>query len=214
MNTNLASVLVVHPSLGIGGAEKIIAFVANALCQNYKVRMLLLQEQKQTLSLDSRISIKTTPCYIAQPLFGKRFFPVFKSIKQMGQSIASEIASYHPQLVVCFDLRVLLALYLAGDFKKMNVLFSERADPFANRWYWAIILRFLYRRVKHLVFQTQEAADFYGTAFENKRTIIPNPAFPRTQLVTMPAEKAPVILAAGRFQYRKGISTYLLRYRR
>lgn len=200
------NILLIHRSLGLGGAEKIFAFLANALAEEgYNVEVMLLTDTSETLFLDNRIVVKTNNCYSDSPIVGKKMLYGLKKLKHMSDIISNETISFNAKLIICFDLRILLALSISMRKLDARVLFSERADPFYNPKYWSWILKSIYKKIDYIVFQTEQAADFYGASVKNKSCIIPNPAFPRT--MTEPKTtyfKEPYIFSAGRFQHRKG----------
>ena len=45
-------ILVIHPSLNTGGAEKIIAYLVNTLAKGYSVQLMLLKDIEVTLPID------------------------------------------------------------------------------------------------------------------------------------------------------------------
>lgn len=198
------SILFVHPSLGLGGAEKIIAFLANSFADEYDVSFLTLKKAHDTLELNENIKVICRPSYSELPIVGKQMLSGIKALYKMGKIIKDTVSETSAEIVVCFDLRVLLAM----NFVKHNakVLFSERADPYENPKYWQFLLRRFYRNVSYIVFQTDEARKFYGRDVENKSEVIPNPALLRTDTSVVRNESfiEDYIFAAGRLQRRKG----------
>ena len=80
-------ILIVHPSLSSGGAEKIIAFISNVLTKKYDVSLLLLKNEMVSLPIDKKIKIITKNCYSSQPIFGKYIFSGIKKINNMKHEI-------------------------------------------------------------------------------------------------------------------------------
>ncbi|MCB6992802.1 glycosyltransferase [bacterium 210820-DFI.6.37] len=199
-------ILLIHPSLGIGGAEKIIAFLANELSTIYNVTILTLKGTQQTLDVSENIPIECRPCYSEKPIFGKNMLSGLRDLKRMSNEISQVIEETTPKLVICFDLRILLAINIQKIPTGTKILFSERADPFENPFYWAYLLKKFYKRIDYIVFQTNEARAFYGDIVSNKSAVIANPALLRVLegVVRDESESLPVLFAAGRFQHRKG----------
>lgn len=199
-------ILLIHPSLNTGGAEKIIAFLTNILAEKYEVSLMLLKNKEITLPIDKRVHIITNDCYSELPIIRKEILSGLHALNYMVKCIKSQFLDINPDLVICFDLRIFLALNLAIKGNEKLILFSERADPYANPKYWKIILKKLYKKVGYVVFQTKEAQNFYGEEIEKKSKVIPNPALTRNldrnSIVGLKREN--YIFAAGRFQYRKG----------
>ena len=201
-------ILIVHPSLSSGGAEKIIAFISNVLTKKYDVSLLLLKNEMVSLPIDKKIKIITKNCYSSQPIFGKYIFSGIKKINNMKYEIKKCIEIENPNLIICFDLRVLLTLSFLGKRILTKTLFSERADPYENPIYWQLILKKIYKSVRYIVFQTSGARDFYSYELRNKSRIIYNPALNRNLnascKVIEKSDSNKIIFSAGRLQYRKG----------
>lgn len=199
-------ILIVHPTLCNGGAEKIIAFLANILSDTYDVYLLLLKEAEITLSIDPKIKLMVSNCYYDNPIISKNLIAGINSVHNMIRKIKAHINNIEPKIVICFDLRVLFAVNFAVGKNSQKILFSERADPFENPKYWQIILKQIYKKIGHIVFQTKEAQNFYGKDIEKKSSIIHNPAISRNFVESsVKIEKRDkIIFSAGRLQYRKG----------
>lgn len=197
-------ILFVHPSLGLGGAEKIIAFLANSVSEKYEVSFLSLKNNEKTLILNEKIRYICKPSYSEKPIFGKQMVSGIKDLIKMGRIIKNTIKTEQADLVICFDLRVLLAVNMVKINSK--VLFSERADPYANPQYWKFLLNRFYKKIDYIVFQTEAAQAFYGDSVKKKSAIIPNPALMRIDSAVRRnlSNSQNYIFAAGRLQYRKG----------
>ena len=197
-------ILFVHPSLGLGGAEKIVAFLANSCTEEYEVSFLTLKETKNTLTLNENIRVICKPSYSELPIVGKQMLSGVKALFKMGKVIKDTVEEINADVVVCFDLRVLLAVNIVKP--QTNILFSERADPYENPRYWQFLLKRFYRSVSFIVFQTNEAREFYGARVYGKSIVIPNPALLRTD-VSITRDRNHIgdyVFAAGRLQKRKG----------
>lgn len=202
----MKKVLVIHPSLGYGGAEKMMAFVTNCFAEVCEVELMLLQDSDITLELNPSVNVEKYNLYSSEAIIGKNMLNGVISFLHMTKTIKSIIKKKKPDIVFGFDLRVLVAIYYATRSIKVKVLFSERADPYLNSKRWRKIIKKIYKNIDYVVFQTQGAKEFYGNLVENKSTIIPNPAMPRNN--TKEVEKLefeyPYIFSAGQMQWRKG----------
>ena len=54
----IKSVLLIHPNLGNGGAEKMIVFVAESLSKRYNVTLATLEKNNVTLDINKNIVLK------------------------------------------------------------------------------------------------------------------------------------------------------------
>ena len=199
-------ILLIHRSLGLGGAEKIFAFVANSLSKKYEVKVLLLSKTDKTVYLNKNISIVEKECYSNSPIIGRNMLKEIAALKKMSRIILDEVNIFSADLVICFDLRIILSISFVMKKMGAKVIFSERADPYENPKYWTFILKNIYKRIDFIIFQTENARNFYTDIVHGKNTVIPNPAFARMGLskTINIKERKPYIFAAGRFQRRKG----------
>ena len=55
-------ILVIHPSLNTGGAEKIIAYLVNTLAKDYSVQLMLLKDIEVTLPIDREVKVVIKEC--------------------------------------------------------------------------------------------------------------------------------------------------------
>lgn len=198
------NILFVHPSLGLGGAEKVIAFLANSYAEEHEVSFLMLKENGNTLTLNENIRVICRPSYSELPIIGKQILSGLNALYRMGKVIKDTVEETDADVVVCFDLRVLLAMNIVKP--RAEILFSERADPYENPRYWQCLLRMFYRGVSYIVFQTDQARGFYGSVVVDKSEVIPNPALLRTDVSIVRNSDCidNYIFAAGRLQKRKG----------
>ncbi len=183
-----------------------MAYLMNNLSQGFQVDFLVLKDEPFTLEICDSIKVITRNCYSYESIVGKHFLEGIKGLWRMKKAITEEIKKCQPDLVICFDLRVMLAVSLCNLNKEIKLLFSERADPYENPKYWAYILRKIYKKVNCIVFQTEGAQGFYGEIVLDKSFVIPNPALARggQDIKREDFKSKKVIFSAGRLQYRKG----------
>lgn len=201
----MKTILIIHPSLGLGGAEKIIAFLANGLSSTYDINLLLLENIPQTLEMDNSINIIIKDCYYNAPIMGKNLIRGLREFNKMTKQIMNTILEIKPDLVIAFELRTALSLSIIKRKMDVKILFSERADPYEHSKVWSYMLKKAYKLFDHVVFQTEAARRYYGDIVNEKCSIIANPAFKRNLTVAdnykYPKE---YMFSAGRLQYRKG----------
>lgn len=207
----MSRILVIHPSLGYGGAEKMLAYVSNTFSQKHNVKLLLLQSHEITLELDSKIEIESYELYFDKPIMGINMFLGLHLFHKMVKIIRKEAIKFQADIVFCFDLRILVAAYLAVRNLHVHFIFSERADPYYNSKRWAIILKYIFMKIDYIVFQTKGAQEFYTSAIQEKSCIIPNPAIPRSfdENNEIIRYEFPYIFSAGQMVGRKGFDILL-----
>lgn len=198
-------ILIIHPSLGLGGAEKIITFLTNGVSEKYDTHLLLLKDTAHSLEVSDGVKVHCENAYSDKPILGKDLFTGVAAFKCLVNTIKTKLEVIKPDLLICFDLRVLVASYFARKKTRTKILFSERADPYEHSKLWGAVLKYIYKRIEHVVFQTEAARDYYGKLVFEKNTVIANPAFQRTNaLLDNYVYNRDYIFSAGRFQHRKG----------
>jgi len=194
--------VLVIPSLGAGGAERVLSTLANEWVQRGHDVVL--------------ITLTST---------GNDFFPLDRKIRRAGLDLAlnprggrwltvnaarvnrlrSAIASAHPDVVVSFLDAANLLTVVATRRLDVRVVVSVRANPTTQdlKLSHRVLRRTLYPRASAVVMQTQEAA---GWALRfvpaEKVFVIPNPATPPPH--APPAEREQNVAALGRLLYEKG----------
>jgi glycosyltransferase involved in cell wall biosynthesis len=199
-------VLLLIPSLGPGGAERVITLLADELAaRNHQVTLLTLSE------------------------VGGDFFPVSPRVRRVGlglmgdsrgiagglvanvrrvRAIRRTVSGLRPDAVVSFltDMNVLAIAACSG--LSTRIVVSERIDPqsYRPRSPWSLLRKLTYGSADAIVVQTNESAEWYRHRFRRTHIVaIPNPVVVESE--TSPPEydaRAPFVLAAGRLVHQKG----------
>lgn len=165
-------ILFVASSLSYGGAEKMLAFVANGLCKKeYTVSIAnLLEEQEEVQSLASSITVEHIRTRDV------RYIEKLEKIKKLREYIKSET----PDIVVAFKSTPAWLACLAAKHLHIPVVFSERGDPYVEdlkQWrtypYWKLI-----NHAAGAVFQTYGAKEYFEKGLQERSIVIPNPVAP------------------------------------
>lgn len=202
----MSRILVIHTSLGYGGAEKMLVYVANVFAEVHEVKLLLLQNNNITLDVDPSITIETYDLYPEKPIIGRRLIEGLLAFGKMEKIIKKEVKKFNADVVFCFDLRLLVAAYIAVRDIDVYFIFSERADPYYNTKRWSYILNYIFKRIDYVVFQTDGAKEYYSERIQQKACVIPNPAISRTSCCNNEIVEYgyPYIFSAGQMIERKG----------
>lgn len=211
----MKKVLILHSSLGLGGAEKMIAFLADTLSAVYEVELLLLRKNVWTVDVPESVKVAYQPCWAEKPIVSKYILSGMRKLADMRRRIKQEIKIFLPDLVICFEPRILEVLYTIPMKQNVKVLFSERTDPLAVKPYQHAIFVHIYKKIDYIVFQTDGARECYGGPIKKKSCVIANPAIPRNAApcVNLYEHGKDYIFAAGRFQRRKGFDLLVRAYK-
>jgi GalNAc-alpha-(1->4)-GalNAc-alpha-(1->3)-diNAcBac-PP-undecaprenol alpha-1,4-N-acetyl-D-galactosaminyltransferase len=199
------SILVIGPSLKMGGIERASSTFANELSAlGYKVIYLAVFQHEKFFELDPAITFD-------EPDDGSNItrLDLFKTIKR----IRRQVIHYNPDGILAFNKFYAALASLALIFTRYQLTVTERSSPF---FYWRLKLRlinrlaFFLKRPKGVLAQTNIAAEhqrrYYGTGMTIR--VIPNPVRPIKLYPEI--ERTNFILAVGRLDdYLKGFDRLL-----
>ena len=191
-------ILFVNENLDYGGAGKILVWLANSLAENgYEVTFLTYRKGKERLSLTD--NIRQTQFIFNEEESGAR--NVIKTAVLLRKYLKEN----------CFDTAVAFSepsqtrLAVAAAGLNTRCIFSQRLDPYTVEK--KSLMKLVYRRADHIVFQTEGARQFYPERIKNSSSVIPNPVIP-TGTGTFEGERQKKIVSVGRldiFQKRQDL---------
>lgn len=158
-------VVFVVPKLAGGGAERVMAMLANQMViQGISVTFLMTLDSEKKYDLDNRIGIvvnkgKKSP--LAQMLFIRKYAALHKN-----------------NTFISFFTYQNIYLLLATKLLKCKVIVSERNDPRRTthgRKSMEVLRKFLYAGASNVVFQTRDAKEYFDKRIQKKGIIIENP---------------------------------------
>ncbi len=156
-------------SLGQGGAERVVANLANYYSENgHKVSILMLLENNVEYDLNSEIKIEFLETQRKNMV--SSFLEYTKKIrenKHFGQA----------DIVVSFFARINVMSILANKNRKNRLIISERNDPKRDGRdvFTKMLTKVLYRKADVCVFQTPYARRCFPKLKEERCRIIENP---------------------------------------
>lgn len=187
-------------SLVKGGAERVIANLANFLVDRHEVKILLLDKVVE-YPIDKRVFITA----VNSSLKHRKPLVYFERLRLMKNYFKDTEAD----VVVSFLPRTNYWV-LASAPKYSKVVMSERNDPkiIYRTLRRKLAVAKLYPKAKGFVFQTKEAQEYYE---ENKiikkgakKTIILNPVDPSFLVRPFDGERKKEIVTMGRLSRQKG----------
>jgi len=201
------NVLFVTNSLGFGGAEKMVIFVAESLsARGHAVSIANLNYVPDYVNLHRRAIDEKISVYEA----GEEQKHSAKGKLSFVLDVAKRENS---DVVIGFTGIPNVIARIVGFMRRIPAVMSERGDPartgvgrgtLKNR----IVFR-LINGCKGGVFQTEGARDFYGKGLRKRGIVIPNPIFIKGELPTVSyGEREKTVVSVGRldnFQKRYDI---------
>ena len=184
-------------SMNVGGAAKMVRYVANFSSDYFKkVYFITLYDKTPDEELDERIESVNLGIRLDINKIRRRILTVFeirKAIKRINPTITCAFVS---------DVAYMSRLATIG----LPTIFAsaERGNPASEKLYSKILVKWAYNKSNACFFQLPDARDYFGNCIREKSFVIPN-AFPRSFLVEPNfKERKKTIVSAGRFTIQKG----------
>lgn len=177
-----------------GGAERVMSVLCNRFVeQGIETTVIVRQEPECWYPLDERVHL------VATSVSGR--VAVLRNLKR-NLKLRRELKKARPDVIISFmtPMNIQTILFSAG--LGIPVIVSERNNPetdIAKRD--KVMAKLLYPLCRGLVFQTEEAKNWFSKRVQDKGTVIPNPISEN-----LPARKVPVpgrIVSVGRLTAQK-----------
>ena len=189
------NILFVYSSLTKGGAERVIASLANSFAGENEVSIATLD------NFDSEYDLQETVKHVKLDIARKStsIADKFRNISMQKRILHDIIREISPDVIVAFDPKI---AYLCRRASKgsVPVIGSERSNPYYARK--GILSNYFVRKSGKLdgfIFQTNGAKTYYPTKIQKKSIVIPNGVF--SPLTVEPEEyqnRKKVICGVGR----------------
>lgn len=187
-------------SMNKGGAERVIANLANFLIKENEVGIAItindtpkyeLNKDIKFFTLDKKIECSNNI--------------IFRNIKRI-KSLKNIIATFNPNIIISFLPEPSYRVLLLRRLNKIPVIVSVRNDPkieYKSKLS-KLIMKLLYPIADGFVFQTTEAKEYFCKRIQEKSIIIPNPL--KEEFVQRPiysGEREKKIITVGRLEKQK-----------
>lgn len=200
----MKKILLVIPALNAGGAERVMATLANEWCNQYEIDILMFQSTDSLYTLNHKIKLLkmglTLPnnrflrLFLVPIIEIKRYRFLRKTIKKEKYCFVMSFTNVANYLVCLLPKRISDSLYII----------SERADPKKYSFIIRMLIDVLYRRSDLLICQNEASRDYYAKLkFKNKLTVLPNPVNFDDIPDAKPSKKERAISTVGRLTPQK-----------
>ena len=187
-------------SLSSGGAERVIANLANEFVKNNEVGISTLINKNIDYKLDKKIRIIESSNHKSTNLKSR-----LKNIKRLYKNTLE----YKPDVIIAFcPTMCFISGFLrifSRKFRKIKLIMSERNDP--NNKYPSFFSKkladFFYKRADIVVFQNKDARSFFSKKVQKKGVIIPNPINEKFLNCNINVKKENSIVNVGRLETQK-----------
>ena len=191
-------VIFVVASMAGGGAERVIAILANGLVvKGIDVAIMMFAGSEVAYSLDSKVELvsiggKTGGSMLARIERIKKMRMFFKQNKKAT--------------VIVFGLGASFYAVVADLFIKNPMIISERNDPAACKY--PGLRNLIYSRADHIVYQTDMAKESFPQYLQKNSTVIANPISSKLPK-RYNGERTNKIVAVGRLEEQKNYKLML-----
>lgn len=206
-------VMLIVPSLGAGGAERVAALLAGGLQQagHAVTAVTIFRREHDVYRLPQRVD------RVALDLDRDTTGPVEKIFWTVRRVVALRrtVCERQPEVILSFMHQTNILVLLATVGLGVPVVVSEHVDPrrepLSRRW--ALLRRLLYGRAAGLVSPSAGVDAAFGWIPASRRRVIPNPvdisAAETFQGVPVQSPRPKTIVAMGRLDRAKGLDVLL-----
>lgn len=200
----MAKILFVSDVIMNGGASKMLLWVAGTLTKQNCVDVCYLAAFKpEYVPSDIRV-FRLRNDTNKSDFLSRNTIGLVRNVK----SISALIKNGKYDLVISFGDHSFYPLVISKLFCRFKLLVSERVDPYSVRKLSDTIRRKLYRYADFMVFQTQQAADYFKNMRHVRSAVIHNPATGTVERSWEYKEEAKYVITVGRidiFQKRQDV---------
>ncbi|MBE5743456.1 MAG: glycosyltransferase family 4 protein [Clostridiales bacterium] len=187
------------PSLGSGGAERVISTLANEFSNSGNdVVIGLIRNDICCYELNKNVVTTSLNC---DEDMG---FNRIKRVKLRRKKIRNLYLQHKPDVVISFLATTNIDVCFALKNENVPVIVSERNDPSVEprSKIKKIIRKIAYLYASGFVFQTEDAKNYFSKKIQKKSTVIINPLYANLPDV-FKGERENRIVAVGRLNYQK-----------
>lgn len=199
-------IFLVIPSLGSGGAERVMSILANEWVKKSDciIDLVLLSADKDFYDVDPRITIHRLG-YVG----GRGMVSKLLGALQGVLKFRALLKKQNPDVVLSFIREANIFTLISAVFTDVNVVISERdSSSFVVSPMYSLLRKITYQWAHGIIVQTEQYKNFIASEIGNKKIkVIPNPV---KKIEFREVEKELIILNVGRLIKEKGQS-YLLR---
>jgi GalNAc-alpha-(1->4)-GalNAc-alpha-(1->3)-diNAcBac-PP-undecaprenol alpha-1,4-N-acetyl-D-galactosaminyltransferase len=196
-------ILFICPSLGRGGAERVLTLMANYWASEGKdVTIVVIINEKISFELHPNIKVLSQETYAVSTHFLQGLIANIKRIFRSRRVIQQT----KPDVVISFTTICNIVSYFAKMGLPVPLVISERTSPLAYplNAVWQRLKKTAYNRADALVLQTYGVQKLYQS-FYPPQYIIRNPLILPFHLATIDTYSAKVVVTVGRLDTYKNV---------
>lgn len=208
-------ILFVIPTIGNGGAERVLSILANSLCKKHKIKIIVIEKSTiRQYHLEHDVDVLELNFLTQRGKKIKAVLSYLCNFFMQRNRIQKEIKKYYPDVVVSFLPKADFLLYTIRTSKNFKWVSSERNDPTRRNYIERIILKTIYRNANALVCQTRKIAEYYRDNGVKNITIIRNPITIPDRIKDKSFEIKDYLIAVGRLDKQKNFDMLIKAFSR
>ena len=179
-------------SLGGGGAERVTVALADYFCESgYEVFFIVFSKVNNNYEINSKIKVDYLPENTGKSA-------ILLRTKELKRILKNQAPDYVISLGLGYQYLIL------GNLLNKFILSERNAPQFFYNWYEKIYVKYSYKKAYRVVFQTEDAKQYFGESLEKKSKVIANPI---TSSIPDPydGEREKRIVAVNRLSQQKNI---------
>lgn len=184
-----------------GGAQRVIANLANFLVKNYKVSIITTYQGIVSYDLDNKIQLISLNYQKSPKAKLDKYLNYFKYL----QKLRGTINELNPDIIITFLRFEINCILTIKPFIKSRVAISFRNDPkmtYKSK-YQINKINTLSKNADGIIFQTNDAKSFFSRKLHTKSTIIKNPINEEFKTQEFQGDRKTKIVAVGKLTEQK-----------
>lgn len=201
-------ILLVTGSIQCGGAERILADMANYWVARGATATLATWSGREVADF-YRLDAGVRRAWLDVPLSRNTVLHQVHATWRRVRKLRRLMRETRPDVVLSFIHTSNVLAILAGCGLPSRIVISERMQPAVDPTLsapWRLLRRLLYRKSSAVVAQTRDAAEWLEQNCGTRAVVIPNPL---RALAPPGSERQALILATGRLVHQKGFDLLL-----
>ncbi len=184
-------------SLGIGGAERVISNLANKMCKENEVYVMVSKDKDEKYSLDKKVNYVVLDNYYIQNKI-KRYCLRLKRTK-------SELKKINPDVIISFLPEPCIRMAVFKYTTNSKLILAIRDDPKVDykKLLYRISMKLFFNRADAFVFQTNEQKNYFNKKIQDKGIIIFNPINEKFIREPYNKKRNNIIINSGRLSKQK-----------
>ncbi|MFH5881252.1 glycosyltransferase [Liberiplasma polymorphum] len=204
----MKNITFVIQKLGVGGVQKNVDFLATKLFNDgYNINVISLSPSVKNTDFNTKglnLTINSK---------GLKRFKLFRFIQKI-QFLRTTLKNDDSELFITFNVYDAIITLLSKRRRDVPLLCSERTAPSKVSRKIKFLSKVVYNSSSGVVFQTEDAKNYFSHKISKKGIIIHNPYIPKKSLeqsdhIAFENRKNIVVSAVARFEHRKGIDILL-----